>query len=126
MVTLVSFDWLLLTPIIWPRLSNFRHGRFLKNWSQKGKIHHLSVTIHLSLFIRYCSLDTIHDTVHSEFCLFKEDCPSSLSQIFLVVLHKELPLRNYSPFSEPFFERIPYFLLPYNLVTRISSKLCNY
>ena len=43
-----------------------------------------------------------------------------------MVLLRELPLRNYSPFSKLFFERVPCFLLPYNLVIRINSKLCNY
>ena len=86
MVTLVSFDWFLLTPIIWPRLSNFRYlnstedsskdtnnmaqalkfqtfelyGRFLKNLSQKGKIYYTFVTIHLTLFICHCSSVTVH------------------------------------------------------------------
>ena len=54
MVILVSFDWLLLAPIIWPSLSNIQtfelYGRYLKDVSQKGKIHYSPVTIHLLLF----------------------------------------------------------------------------
>ena len=55
---------------------------------------HSLVTIHLSLFICYCSPDTIHYTVHSEFCLFKGGCPLSLSQVFLVILLRELPFKT--------------------------------
>ena len=35
--------------------------------------HYSSVTIHC-----YCSSVTVHDTVHSEFCLFKGGCPLCL------------------------------------------------
>ena len=59
MVTLVSFDWLLLTPIIWPRLSNFRPLNSTEDSSKIG-VKREKFTIHLSLFTCHCSSVTVH------------------------------------------------------------------
>ena len=61
--------------------------------SKRGEIPNF--TIHLSLFTChyssvtihwYCSSVTIHDTVHSEFCLFKGGCPLCLGLFSSIVL----------------------------------------
>ena len=47
-------------------------------WRQKGEIHYSPITIHC----HYSSV-TIHDTVHSEFFLFKGGCPLCLEQVLV-------------------------------------------
>ena len=81
-MVLIGFFWHKKTSIIWPRPLNCRPLNSMydspKNLSQKWEnslllfiCHDSPVTIHLSLFIHYCSLVTIYDIVHSEFYLFK-------------------------------------------------------
>ena len=95
-----GFFWHTRTPIIWLRPLICRPLNSMEDfsniWVKSGKIHfyYSSVTVHLSLFIRYCLLVTIHDTVHSEFCLFNGGCLLCFSQVFLVVLLRELTLRT--------------------------------
>ena len=65
-------------PLFWPKFLHFQkfhlYNWFTTFWRQKEEIYY-SVTIHLSLFIYHYSSVIIHDTVHSEFCLFKGGCP---------------------------------------------------
>ena len=85
-----------------------------QDWVKKEEIfqillftcHYSSVTIHW-----YCSSVTIHDTVHSEFCVFKGGCPlclkGFLSQVLLLI---SLPLEL--AFLEREFTLLLLLLLP--------------
>ena len=87
--------------------------------------HYSSVTIHC-----YCSSVTVHDTVHSEFCLFKGGYPLYLKQVLLQdFLSLELLLLGSLLRKRiPYFYYYYYYLVHYkhcnftNLVTRISSS----
>ena len=110
-----------------------------QDWVKKEEIfqillftcHYSSVTIHW-----YCSSVTIHDTVHSEFCLFKGGCPLCLGVLISIVLVLiSLPLelafleREPTCFHYYYCSTTTLFILVYykpcnptNLVTRTSSS----
>ena len=78
--------------------------------------HYSSVTIHC-----YCSSVTVHDTVHSEFCLFKGGCPLCLGGF---ISSKVLVLISL-PLELAFLEREPtcfYYYYYYNLVHLCSLQ----
>ena len=104
-----------------PWIEGFWTLRILLMIPQKFKSK--SEKIHFLLFICYCSLVTIYDNVHSEFCLFKGGCPLSLKQVFLSQRFSfgENFLLELFPFWKPFFERFPYFTLAFTT----TLQFCN-